>query len=302
MGLLKRILRMRPYIYLNTDPMSSELQKAFADADFACLDMYDDFEQIVSEDEIRRGEAIRIRDAVNADARRADLVVAVNSLLAERFVKMGVRTGVLRNAVDYTPFACLREQAPASPPALKPLPRPIIGYMTGQVDSRIDWELVGFLCKQRPAWSLVVLAPKFDLSVIPASLRSASNIHFLPAVPYADLPKYLVQFSVGMVPMRVTAVSLGNDLLKIYHYLATGLPVVTTAVGGTDKFGALVRVAASLTNFSSNSSWLCVTTHPKMSSGDENTPRRTRGIHVPRSSRFSWRVACLDGCESPCSG
>jgi glycosyltransferase involved in cell wall biosynthesis len=249
LGLLKRILRLRPYIYLNTNPMSSELQKAFADADFTCLDMYDDFEQIVSEDEIRRGEATRIRDAVNADARRADLVVAVNSLLAERFVKMGVRTGVLRNAVDYTVFARVREQGSPRPPALNALPRPIMGYMTGQVDSRIDWELVEFLSNQRPGWSLVVLGPTFDLSGIPAALRSASNVHFLPAVSYGELPGFLVQFSVGMVPMRVNPVSLGNDLLKIYHYLAAGLPVVTTAVGGTDRFGALVRVAASPDEF-----------------------------------------------------
>lgn len=243
--LVKSILRMRPYIYLNTDPMSSELQTAFTDAAFNCLDMYDDFEQIVSTDEIRRGEDVRIRNAVNADAKRADLVIAVNSLLADRFTQMGVRTAVLRNAVDFAACRHVNEM----PASLKDLPRPIIGYMTGQVDTRIDWELVTFLASSRPNWSFVILGPPANAPHIPAAIRSATNVHFVPAVPYPKLLGFLSHYTVGIAPMRVNAVSLGNDLLKIYHYLAAGLPVVTTAVGGTDLYGDLIRVAASPNQF-----------------------------------------------------
>ena len=248
-NVLKLILRLRPYVYINTNPMEPELQPAFADAEVECLDMYDDFEQIVSADEIRRGEHTRIRNAVNADAHRADFVIAVNSLLADRFRKMGLRAEVLRNAVDFSMFNRDREPTPEPPVALRALPRPIIGYMTGQVDTRIDWELVDFLRQQRPSWSFVILGPSFNSAIVPESVRSAANVHFAPAVPYPELLDFLSHYSVGMAPMRVNAVGLGSDLLKIYHYLAAGLPVVTTAVGGTDLYGNLIRVATSPNDF-----------------------------------------------------
>ena len=74
----------------------------------------------------------------------------------------------------------------------------------------------------RPGWHWVLLGLKSNLVRV-----SAPNIHFLGSKPYRDLPQYIRQFDVCVLPWRETNTFTSyGSAIKVREYLATGKPVV----------------------------------------------------------------------------
>ncbi len=245
---LKKIFRLHPFIYVNNNPQAAALQSAFGNAAFTALDMSDDFEQLASRDNLDPGQPVPIREAVAASVQGADIVLAVSEKLAHRFAQAGKRTAVLRNAVAIEYFDQARLQPQGVPAALQPLRRPIIG-MLGGLDPRTDYALLLHVTQARPDWSYVFLGAAPDGGFVPEVLQRQPNCHFLPPVNYAQLPHYLAQFSVGLMPYYLNALTQMIDPRRAYDYLAAGLPVVSTPVGGLEEFGDLVRTASGPAEF-----------------------------------------------------
>ena len=124
----------------------------------------------------------------------------------------------LEQAVDFEHFSDLKGE-PA--PELDGIPHPILGYF-GTMDYVMDTELMAEVARLRPGWHWVLLGLKSNLVRI-----SAPNIHFLGSKPYRDLPQYIRQFDVCVLPWREsnTFTSYGSAI-KVREYLATGKPVV----------------------------------------------------------------------------
>jgi glycosyltransferase involved in cell wall biosynthesis len=124
----------------------------------------------------------------------------------------------LEQAVDFEHFSDLKGE-PA--PELDGIPHPILGYF-GTMDYVMDTELMAEVARLRPGWHWVLLGLKSNLVRI-----SAPNIHFMGSRPYRDLPRFIRQFAVCVLPWREsnTFTSYGSAI-KVREYLATGKPVV----------------------------------------------------------------------------
>jgi glycosyltransferase involved in cell wall biosynthesis len=124
----------------------------------------------------------------------------------------------LEQAVDFEHFSRLSAE-PA--PELDSIPHPILGYF-GSMDYVMDTELMAEVARLRPHWHWVLLGIKSNLVRI-----TAPNIHFLGSKPYRELPRYIRQFDVCVLPWRAgnTFTSYGSAI-KVREYLATGKPVV----------------------------------------------------------------------------
>jgi len=124
----------------------------------------------------------------------------------------------LEQAVDFEHFSRLSAE-PA--PELNGIPHPMLGYF-GSMDYVMDTELMAEVAQMRPHWHWVLLGLKSNLVRV-----TAPNIHFLGSKPYRDLPRYIGQFDVCVLPWRAhnTFTSYGSAI-KVREYLATGKPVV----------------------------------------------------------------------------
>jgi len=152
----------------------------------------------------------------------ADLVFASSRPLVERCSGRRAPVHLVPNAGDVEWFA--RESRKSAPPEeLASLPHPRVGYV-GAMREWFHWELLEAALDRFPATSFVLIGD----SDVPAPLRSRPNLHVLGPRPYAELPGYLGALDVAIIPFLDTPLVRSTHPVKVYEYLAAGLPVVTT--------------------------------------------------------------------------
>jgi hypothetical protein len=134
------------------------------------------------------------------------------------------------------------------------IPRPIIGCV-GQINkAAYDWDLIEQLSKSFPNASFVFIGNKFKEPPGPASSRLAGvfslpNVVWLGPKPHAHLPAYLKRFDVCFNPLGVTDHNNRRSPLRLFDYLTTDRPIVSTAITEAFNHVPLVQIARSNTEF-----------------------------------------------------
>jgi glycosyltransferase involved in cell wall biosynthesis len=173
--------------------------------------------------------AAAFRRAEAGFAARADLVLASAPALAERMRTLNARVFYAPNVADTQRFAAALEDGPTDP-ALAALPRPRIVFTGAVVATKLDLDLLEGVARSRPNWSIALVGPvgvgdpRTDIT----ALERLPNVHLLGARPYADLPQVLRGADAALVPYAINDLTRSVFPMKVYEYLAAGLPVVTT--------------------------------------------------------------------------
>ncbi len=160
--------------------------------------------------------------------REVDAVVVSQTLLREEIDPLRPRVvHEIGNGVDYALFDVAWRQ-PSRPPEICKLPSPRIGY-AGALADWIDFELLARVAEAHGEASLVLVGPRVGTHVDPEDFaRTHANVHWLQSKPHAQLPHYVAEMDVCLIPFRRTALTRGVNPNKLYEYLALGKPVVAT--------------------------------------------------------------------------
>ena len=186
-----------------------------------------------------RPEQAEVEAAEAVLAQRADVVLATSPPLEARMRRWNPCTVLVPNAADYDHFS-RRIAAGEIPPELRPLPRPVIGYV-GEVAGWIDTVLVRALAARHPTWSIVLVGPATPTA---RYALAAANVHVLGRRPYAELPRYLAGFDCCLIPFLASPLTAAVSPIKLYEYLAAGRPVVSTPLPSVLPFAREVLIAA----------------------------------------------------------
>ncbi len=155
-----------------------------------------------------------------------DLVAYTATGLEPEIAAMGPRRMLhLPNGVDVAHFA---EGDRSMPADLAGIPRPIAIYV-GAMDEWFDFKAVDAMVAALPDVSFVLIGPP---ELASRSLTTWPNLYLLGRRPYEQLPRYLQNADVGLIPFDVDGHPLvvnTVDPLKLYEYLACGLPVVASS-------------------------------------------------------------------------
>lgn len=175
---------------------------------------------------------------------KADVVFVISEKLLESKRHLNPNTYLSLHGVETAHFQAATEKRPI-PEDIASLPRPVAGFF-GLIEEWVDLDLVRHAATRLPNISFVLIG-RVARDVTPVA--SLPNVHFLGQRPYADLPRYLKAFDVGLIPFKLTDVIINSNPLKFKEYLAGGKPVVSVQIAALDPYAQLAYVARSYDEF-----------------------------------------------------
>jgi len=202
--------------------------------------MVDDWESLVGS---RMYKLYGIAESESELLKVSHQVSVVSDWLKQKFSPRCSHTEIklVRNGVD----AHLFEQACEVPVELVEIPRPIVGFV-GTVGHWIDIGLIRDVALAIQSGSVVIIGP-VDTNV--SVLRMLPNVYLLGRRSYDQVPAFMQHFDVAINPFRLTDTGLGSSPIKVYEYIAAGVPVVSTRLPQLDHLESVVVQAATPAEF-----------------------------------------------------
>jgi glycosyltransferase involved in cell wall biosynthesis len=161
--------------------------------------------------------------------RRADAVVSVSSGLQDLRTQQGAkRTILIYNGVDYGLFASAQEKKPHPPTLL------YMGTLAKAWGADLPILALPIIKRQIPGIRYVVLGKGPDenrLRALVQELGLKDSVSFRWEDDYGNLPRYLAEADIGVATFRESEFRKYACPLKIFEYMAAGLPVIGTPVG-----------------------------------------------------------------------
>lgn len=179
---------------------------------------------------------------------RADVVFVGGASLFAAKKTQHANAHLFPSSIDYPHFATART-SPQDPADQAAIPHPRIGFY-GVLDERLDRDLLREIASLYPHWHFVLIGPV--VKIREADLPRADNLHYLGHKTYQELPAYLGNWDVAMLPFARNASTRFISPTKTPEYLAGGRPVVSTPIADVMKpYGemGLVLVGASVDEF-----------------------------------------------------
>ena len=166
---------------------------------------------------------------------RVQGLVTTSQLLYESKSKYMGKNGkakLIRNAAEIDHFRKAFELKGSRPDDISGLKKPIVGFY-GFLADWLDWPLIENVVKKGKEFDWVFIGPTTRNL---ADLERLPNCHFPGKKPYEVLPSYLANFACAHIPFDRTPLTVHVNPVKVYEYLAAGVPVVATRLPELEAF------------------------------------------------------------------
>lgn len=176
----------------------------------------------------------------------ADIILYSGRKLLEEADRGRERSHLLEQAVDFEHWASAGSGELTVAPEIAQIPSPRLGYFGAIEPWLVDQELIKRAARERPSWQWIFIGNKSR----GVEIESLPNTHFLPAVPYEELPHYAAGFDVCVLPWDTDkAFTSYGSAIKVREYLATGKPVVISPLPEYEPMRDVLRIARSRDDF-----------------------------------------------------
>ncbi len=177
---------------------------------------------------------------------KSDLVVCNSVQLAAFARQYNSNTHDIGQGLDLSAYNA--SQAFELPEVLRPIPRPMIGYIGDITSLRLDPDLLYALATDRPNFQFVVIGSE-DAVFQSHDLHRLSNVHFTGSIPKSAVAQHMAAFDVCINPQKVNEITIGNYPRKIDEYLAMGKPVVATKTDMMSLFSEHVHLCSNVSEY-----------------------------------------------------
>ena len=176
----------------------------------------------------------------------ADLIFYSGRKLLAEATRGQERSFLLEQAVDFEHWKRAGSGELPVAKEIAGISQPRLGYFGAIEPWLIDQELIKRAASERPEWQWIFIGNKSR----GVEIESLANTHFIPPVPYEELPNYAAGFDVCVLPWDTEkAFTSYGSAIKVREYLATGKPVVISPLPEYEPMSDVLRIARSRDDF-----------------------------------------------------
>ena len=182
-----------------------------------------------------------------------DIVFATSKKLYERKRIFNKNTYFIPNGVDLEHFWTNNYKRL---PDITAIPRPRIGHV-GFIHAILNFEWLDYCVDKHPEWSFVFLGAFHDQKTLNRDndfrrFIKRKNVFMLGWKKYEDLPAYMREIDVFLLPRKDSDYSRNSNPNKIYQYLSTGRPIVSSRFDSIEPFKDCIYISDDKKTFLEN--------------------------------------------------
>jgi glycosyltransferase involved in cell wall biosynthesis len=223
---------------------------------------------------------------------RADAVFCVSQTLVDKHKAFNPNTFLLPNGVDLALFDRARARASPRPTDLPKKGR-VIGFL-GYVNYHVDTELLVDVARAFPNDNVVLVGRVPSAQTVPQGkqlealkiLRTLPNVRVLGFKPTSEVPLYIHNFDVCLIPFLRNQFNLECDPLKFYQYMAMSKPVVSTPVIVAQRYRGACYLAETPEEFNAQISVAL----------DESNRKDLQEKRLAVAQAHSWKTLVTGAC------
>ena len=180
---------------------------------------------------------------------QTDLVIVVSQNLYTAKSRFNPNTFLVPNGVNCDAYMRALDD-PQLPEALQVIKPPRLGYI-GLIGDKLDFSMLKALAETHQEWSLVFLGEErvSAQSEIWKALKALPNVYYLGQVHVSEVPHYVKGFNVGLLPYLYNRHAENICPLKLYDYLAAGIPVASVDIPAVREFKCHIQLANTPQDF-----------------------------------------------------
>lgn len=157
--------------------------------------------------------------------RESDAIVASSNYLGMKAKAINENVEIVRNGTDFSHFSQARTG--------KTEGKKVIGYY-GAIAHWFEIEKIEYLSERFPEVEIALIG---RVSEWETRLKRLKNVMMYGEKPYIDLPDYLKEFDVCLIPFDAsTSLIQATNPVKFYEYLSAGKKVVATEIPELEPF------------------------------------------------------------------
>lgn len=172
----------------------------------------------------------------------ADATIVCSQRLYEMKTNLSRNLHLIPNGVDAEHYSGIADRTRSVAPAAASWTRPILGYTGTLHPDRVDVPLIAALARAHQG-SIALIGPNYLSPADNQMLRELGNVHLTGPVPYSEIPQYMAAFDVCITPHHMNAFTESLNPIKLWEYLAAGLPIISMDVSGFRDYPELVYLA-----------------------------------------------------------
>jgi len=186
-----------------------------------------------------------------------DLVLCTAKFMQEEFQRRVPRAAA---KTQHLPNGT-RESFVAPHPLLRPdplpqdishIPRPVLGYL-GSISGRINWDIVESVLERFPSASVLFVGPAPPIGskdgTRMAELRRFANFHYVGFRDQECIMTYIRAFDICLIPEPYEPLNVAGCPQKLWNYLASSRPIVSTRIPEQALWEPAVSVADTAAQF-----------------------------------------------------
>lgn len=109
-----------------------------------------------------------------------------------------------------------------------------IGYIGG-LKNKVDLKLIELVADEFPNYLIYLIGP-IDKNTDISLLKNKTNVRIKAPIPLESVPQRMSQLCLGIMPYRNISYNKGIVPLKLFEYLAVGVPVISIGLPSIKKF------------------------------------------------------------------